>query len=216
MKLRILMLLAVVLLGLGTPATNVRGDPLQLPSNQAGTYLYYFPLISATNQAAAYLYYFPVVSKQPETSSCSTAPLPPVDWDSRLGPGGLPLLDKVRIIPAQVAPCQKYWRVVVVKFEDITESGNDHTIYVKVLDEFGNRAEGERLHVTSWGGLSEYPDEKPAGDLCNCNFDFPMWGDAYSVHIDGALPSDIMADMIMPMRRHVNYRITFQRALNPS
>lgn len=197
LRLLILMVTMVVLLGLGISVTDVGGAPAPLASNQAGVYLYYFP----------------VISKQPE--SCSAAPLPPVDWDPRLGPGGLPLLDQVRIIPAIVAPCQKYWRVVVVKFENVDESGNDHTIYVKVLDEYGNRAEGERLNVTSWGGISEYPDEKPAGDLCNCSFDFPMWEDAYSVHIDGALPSDTMADMIMPMKRHVNYRITFQRVLNP-
>ncbi len=198
MRLRLLVLLLMVLIvDLVISATDVGGAPVSIASNQAGVYLYYFPIIS----------------KQP--SSCSAAPLPPVVWDPRLGPGGLPLLDQVRIIPAQVAPCQKYWRVVVVKFEDINQSGNDHTIYVKVLDENGNRATGERLHVTGTQGLSEYPNEKPAGDLCNCNFDFPMYGDAYSVHVDGALPSDIMAGMIMPMRRHVNYRITFQRVLNP-
>ncbi len=199
MKLRLLVLLVLVvgMHALGVSATDVGGAPVSIASNQAGVYLYYFPIIS----------------KQP--SSCSAAPLPPVVWDPRLGPGAPPPLDQVRIIPAIVAPCQKFWRVVVVKFEDISQSGNDHTIYVKVLDENGNRATGERLHVTSWGGLSEYPNEKPAGDLCNCNFDFPMWGDAYSVHIDGALPSDTMAGMIMPMKRHVNYRITFQRVLNP-
>ncbi len=199
MRLRLLLVLATILVvvGFGTGATNVGGAPARLLSNQAGMYLNYFP----------------VVSNQPQ--SCSAALLPPVEWDSRLGPGGLLLLDQVRIIPASVAPCAKYWRVVVVQFQDINESGNDHTIYVKVLDENGNRAEGERLHVTSWGGLSEYPDEKPAGDLCNCNFDYPMYGDAYSVHIDGVLPSDTMADMILPMRRHVNYRVTFQRVLNP-
>ncbi len=168
----------------------------------------------AHGQAATYQYYFPIISKQ--QAACSAVPLPPVDWDPRLGPGGLPLLENVRIIPAQVAACQQYWRVVFVKFQNINESGNDHTIYVKVLDENGNRTEGEKLHLTSWGGLSEYPNEKPAGDLCNCNFDYPMYGDAYSIHIDGALPSDTMADMIMPMNRHVNYRITFQRARNPS
>ncbi len=202
MKLRLLVptVLAVILLWLGMASTSIASTSALSPNIQ-------------TIQAGAYLYYFPLISNQPQ--SCSAAPLPPVDWDSRLGPGALAPLVQVRIIPAVVAPCQKYWRVVVVKYEDPIESGNDHTIYVKVLDENGNRAEGEKLHVTSWGGLSEYPNEKPAGDLCNCNFDYPMWGDAYNVHIDGALPSDTMAGMIMPMKRHVNYRITFQRVLNP-
>jgi hypothetical protein len=42
-----------------------------------------------------------------------------------------------------------------------------------------------------------------------------MYGDRYAVHIDGALPSDMVTGMIMPMRRHVNYRVTFQRVVNP-
>ncbi len=202
MKPRQLLLpaLVIILFWLGKSAVFVRADESLVRNIQSGAYVYYFPVIS--NQLA---------------SSCSAAPLPPVDWDPRLGPGGLRLLEQVRIIPALVASCKQYWRVVVVKFEDYYESGNDHTIYVKVVDENGNRAQGQVLHVTGeWSGISEHPSEKPAGDLCNCNFDFPMFGDAYDVHIDGALPTDTMAGMIMPMKQHVNYRITFQRVWNPS
>ncbi len=149
-----------------------------------------------------------------------TAPipaLPPVDWDPRLGsgPDALPHLDSVHIIPANVAHGQKFWRVVRLKFEDINESGNDHTIYVKVLDENGKRIDGKKAHLTSTGGLSEYPDEKPAGDLCDCNYNYPMFGDGYNFTIEDQYPSDTAAGMIMPMHRHVNYRVTFQLVTNP-
>jgi CRP-like cAMP-binding protein len=145
------------------------------------------------------------------------APLPPVDWDQRLGNGSQVLahLQQVRIIPATVTSGQKFWRAVRVKFEDVSESGNDHTIYVKVLDENGKRVNGKKARMTSEGGLSEYPDEKPEGDMCDCNFNYPMYGDGYGFQIEDQYPSDRVAGMIMPMRRHVNYRVTFQLVTMP-
>lgn len=143
--------------------------------------------------------------------------LPPIEMDPRLGSGPqvLPHLDSVQVTPANVAHGQKFWRAVKVKFEDITESGNDHTIYVKLIDENGKRVEGRKVHLTSVGGLSEFPDEKPAGDLCDCNYNYPMYGDGYAFNVEDGLPSDKVSGMIMPMRRHVNYRITFQLVTMP-
>lgn len=144
--------------------------------------------------------------------------LPPIYWDPRLGngPNALPRLEVVKLVPAQnVGHGQKFWRVVRVKFEDVSESGSDHTIYVKVLGESGNRVEGKKLHLTSVGALSEYPDEKPAGDLCDCNFNYPMYGDGYNVQIEDQYPSDQVVNMIMPLNQHVNYRVTFQLTTNP-
>lgn len=141
--------------------------------------------------------------------------LPPVDWDPRLGPGGLPHLENVRIIPAVVVSQQKFWRVVRAKFEDYYESGNDHTIYVKVLDESGNRTTGKQARFMPESSPPEYPEEKPAGDLCDCNFNFPLFGDSYAVTIEDVFVSDTMAGMIMPLNRHVNYRITFQFSISP-
>ncbi len=165
--------------------------------------------------SAAFKLYVPIVSRQEPPPPPGS--LPPIYWDPRLGPGGLSGLENVRIIPATVGHSQKFWRVVSVVFQDWYESGNDHTIYVKTVDEYGNRLTGKQAHFTgAFSGISEYPSEKPAGDLCDCNYDFPMFGDAYAAEIvaDG-YPSDQMAGMIMPENRHVNYRITFQRATWP-
>ncbi len=144
-------------------------------------------------------------------------PLPQAYWDKRLGSGpeALPRLESVRLIPATVTSGQKWWRAVSVKFEDINESGNDHTIYVKVIDETGRRVNEKKAHLTSDGGLSEYPGEKPAGDLCDCNFNYPMYGDGYAFSIEDQYPSDQVAGMRMPVSRHVNYRITFQLTTMP-
>ena len=105
-----------------------------------------------------------------------------------------------------------------VKFENIDESGNDHTIYVKILDENGKRVDGQKLAVTSDTSGETFPDqpgEKSADDMCDCNYSYPLYGDGYDVQIIGDLPSDKVAGMIMPMRRHVNYKITYQRVTNP-
>ncbi len=144
-------------------------------------------------------------------------PLPPAYWDKRLGSGPehANLMDSVQLTPATVSSGQKWWRAVYVRWEDINESGNDHTIYVKVLDENGKRIEGKKAHLTSTGGLSEYPDEKPASDLCDCNYNYPMYGDGYAFNIEDQYPSDKVSGMIMPMHRHVNYRVTFQLTTMP-
>ncbi|CAG0947187.1 putative NTE family protein [Anaerolineae bacterium] len=144
-------------------------------------------------------------------------PLPARYVDPRLGNGPqvLPHLEQVKVIPAQVAKGQKFWYAVSVKFENIDESGSDHTIYVKLIDENGKRVDGKKAHLTSMGGLSEYPDEKPAGDMCNCNFNYPMYGDGYGFNVEDQYPSDQVVGMIMPLKRHVNYRVTFQLLTNP-
>ncbi len=159
-------------------------------------------------------------AEQPTSAAPPTPtapPLPPAYWDKRIGngPEHLPLMDSVQLTTAQVAKGQKWWRAVSVKWEDVNESGNDHTIYVKVVDETGKRVEGKKAHLTGTSGLSEYPDEKPANDLCDCNFNYPMYGDGYAFEIEDQFPSDKVSGMIMPMRRHVNYRITFQLTTMP-
>ncbi len=159
----------------------------------------------------------PVPSAVPAAPAAPVPTLPPVQWDERLGTGpkALPRLESVRLIPVTVASGQKFWRVTIVKFEDVAESGNDHTIYVNVLDENGKRVNGKKLRLTSDGGLSELLDEKPAEDLCNCNFNYPMFGDAYAVQIEDQYPSDKVAGMRMPLNQHVNYRVTFQLTTMP-
>jgi len=181
------------------------------------------PVIAKSNLASAsassnqtvpkntYVYYFPFIA-----NGCTSSAVSPVNWDPRLGPGGLSPLQNVRIIPALMPYDRSFWRIVIVKFQDIFESGNDHTIYVQVIDENCNRVTGTHARFFGEGsGEVWFEDEKSATDPCNCNFAASMWGDSYSVYIDDVIPSDTMAGMIMPMRRHVNYRITFQRVSKP-
>jgi hypothetical protein len=164
-------------------------------------------------------YFFPVISVHPSQTFCSTSPLPPIDWDPRLGtgPNVLPLLDKVQIVPAfNVAACTKFWRAVRVKFENIDESGGGHSIYVKIVDENGTQIFGKpiQLYAEGSGELPNDPEKLP-GDPCDCNYEIVMYGDGYGVYIKDSIPRDAVEGMIMPMRRHVNYRVTFQRTTMP-
>jgi CRP-like cAMP-binding protein len=159
----------------------------------------------------------PVPAAAPVVVAAAVPTLPPPYIDPRLGTGPqvLPHLDQVKIIPANVAHGQKFWRVTSLKFEDITESGNDHTIYIKIFDESGKRTEAK---VKWWGeGSGDLPDpeQKTASDICDCNYGLFMFGDGYGVKIVDQYPSDQVTGMIMPMRRHVNYKIQYQLTTMP-
>ncbi len=157
-----------------------------------------------------------------EPQTLNIPPLPPREWDSRLGAGGLPLLQGIGVTDATVTSGQTYWRLIRMKFEDAgQESGNDHTIYVTLFDEQGKRVDDKVVEI-SWdesGALEvqrlTLADQKPKGDYCECNYNWPMYGAAYRVKVDDGIASDQARGMIMPMHRHVNYRLTFQRIVMP-
>lgn len=168
----------------------------------------------------------PTVSPETPTTVAAAAaviaPLPPRIWDKRLGNAGLPLLSGVGVTNASVQSGQEFWYLVKMVFQDAgAESGNDHTIYISLLDENGQRVTDGTV-VVSWddGGTEQVQrlgltDQKPAGDYCNCNYNWPMYGAGYRVKVDGSLPSDQVYGMIMPEHRHVNYLLTFQRVVMP-
>lgn len=149
-------------------------------------------------------------------------PLPPRIWDKRLGPGGLALLTGVGVTDSNVVSGQTYWRLVKMVFQDAgVESGNNHNIFIAIIDENNLRVNNATV-VVSWDQDGQIQmnrlglvDQKPAGDYCNCNYNWPMYGAGYRVKIDGSLPSDEVYGMIMPEHRHVNYLLTFQRATVP-
>ncbi len=155
-------------------------------------------------------------------AAAAPAALPPRVWDKRLGPGGLPLLTQIGVKDAAVQPGQSFYRLTKMVFQDAgAESGNDHTIYITILDENGVRDEKQTVLIT-WeqGGAIEeqrldQADQKPAGDYCNCNYNWPMYGAAYRARIDGTVASEEVYGMIMPEKRHVNYLLTFQKVVRP-
>ena len=148
-------------------------------------------------------------------------PLPPAEIDPRLVPGSgkeLPHVSQFKLIPANAARGQKFWRVTKVVFEDVSESNNDHTVYVMIKDDGGKRTEAKlKVWYDGDGGvdISSEQEQKSASDMCNCNYGIGMYGGAYGVQINEGIPSDAATGMIMPLKRHVNYRVYFQLATMP-
>ena len=135
---------------------------------------------------------------------------PPRDLDPRLADLG------VVVQPAGVRPGQSYWRLISCYWQNKEESGNDHTIYINVLDEAGNRLVGQPIEVR-WpdGSLVIVTEDKPE-PVYSANF--PMYATlgSYSVSIPG-LPSDTVVGMGMGTADqpnftiHTNFLLTFQR-----
>ncbi|MBI3913245.1 MAG: cyclic nucleotide-binding domain-containing protein [Chloroflexi bacterium] len=176
----------------------------------------------APTRPAAIATRVPTVAPVAAAPAAPKATLPPIDWDSRIGSGSDPVqypdLQNVRISAVQVASGQKFWRAVSVRWE----RSDDHTIYVKVQDENGKRVEGKKLHLIGEGSPAEYLSEKINDLVCDCNFNFPMFGDGYSVVIEDQYPSDTVAGMCMcglpnvfAHKAHVNFRVTFQLTTMP-
>ncbi len=164
----------------------------------------------------------PTTAPTAPTAAAPKATLPPIDWDSRLGPSSDPVanpdLQQVRIIPANVSSGQKFWRAISVRWE----RSDDHTIYVQVLDENGKRAQGKKMRLTSEGGLNLPMDVKEGDAACDCDFSYPMFGDGYHVNVDDQYPSDKVMGMCMcgipnvyAHKAHVNFRVKFQLVTMP-
>jgi CRP-like cAMP-binding protein/LysM repeat protein len=152
----------------------------------------------------------PAAAAAPAVAAAPAAPSLPFVWDGRL--------DKlsIRVDPAAVQPGQQYYRLVKALFKDTNENvGNnmpagDHNIYVEVLDENGKRLTGVKAGIQNGGLTYLTMENKPFPEYAA---NFPMYGmlGSYSTWIEGA-PSDKVVGMGLPMKWHVTYYLTFQRA----
>jgi len=151
---------------------------------------------------------------KPAMSSAASGPAPKPKPARELDPR-LPALG-VGIQEPNVQPGQSYWRLAKVFWQNKEESGNDHTIYLEVLDEHGSRIVGQPIEIR-WqdGSLVVVTEDKPRPEY---SANFPMFGTlgSYSVSVPG-LPSDTMVGLGMgtPERPdftiHTNFLLTFQR-----
>ncbi len=118
---------------------------------------------------------------------------------------------------AQLAPNTKYWKLISAQYQDPDESGGNVNIVVFVQDERGAPIPGQRVFQTFPG------DRAPGVTDERGHVEFPMSGDSsfapdrgesgpYSIVIDG-LPNDQVVGMGLPLRRHVQYILTYRRAV---
>jgi len=144
------------------------------------------------------------------TATPEGKPQPPRDLDPRLGSLG------VILQPAGVRPGQQYWRLVKAVWHDESQSGNDHTIYVELLDEGGSRLVGHPIEIRWQGGsLVLTTEDKPPNEY---PANFPMYNTlgSYQVKVSGP-PSDTLVGLGMgtadqpDFTIHTNFLLTFQR-----
>jgi len=135
----------------------------------------------------------------------------PRDLDARLGPMNVQIVDA-----AGLQPGQKYWRLVKVYWQSKEESGNDHTIYIEVVDDNGARVLGQAVEIRWQEGMDTVFVEDKAPPVYGANY--PMYGTlgSYTVSIPG-LPSDKIVGLGMGTAEqpaftiHTNFFLTFQK-----
>jgi hypothetical protein len=160
----------------------------------------------------------PLPTPSPTSSPTPTPTATPVPepkalikWDERLDWVG------VKLVPAPAVHGAPYWKLVSAKLEDPKESGGRHHIYIRMIDENGQLAEGATLTVSWADGKQPLTMERKRGndiyDIYGANF--PMYAPpgSYRVAADGI--SDTVTDFGMPFKQHVNYLLVFQRVTAP-
>jgi CRP-like cAMP-binding protein len=141
--------------------------------------------------------------------------LPPRQIDPRIA------LLNVTIVEAQnLKSGQQYWRLTELRWQDGTESNSDHTIYIEVKDQAGQRIVGQPVEVR-WqdGSLTLFIEDKPPPVYGG---NFPMYNTlgSYSVTVPG-LPSDTVVGLGMGTPEqpnftiHTNFFLTFQKVTKP-
>jgi CRP-like cAMP-binding protein len=135
---------------------------------------------------------------------------PPRQLDPRLPSLG------VVVEPVGVKPGQFYWRLVEARWQNEAEAGGDHTIYVELKDEHGNRVVGHPVEIRWVGGsLNVVTEDKPPPVYAS---NFPMYNTlgSYAVKIPG-LPSDTIVGLGLGTAEqpaftvHTNFFLTFKK-----
>ena len=117
--------------------------------------------------------------------------------------------------PAPVPPGQLYWKLIRAEYQGPDESDGKHHIYFKVEDEQGKPLEYQRV----WQG---WPDDKTDATTNEAGeTNIPLWASfspeheagPYTAWVDG-LPSDRVTGMGLPLKRQVNFLLTWRRVLS--
>jgi hypothetical protein len=137
----------------------------------------------------------------------AAAPLP-LQWDLRVN-----LLEPpVKLVEADVAPGQKYWRLVRLEWRKPSEGGNT-LIYITTLNEAGQPVWGQEVVIENGGHTVLYTNPKAGEPGAN----FPMFStlNSYQVFVGGNLPSDRVTGLglgeKLGMTDHTSFTLVFQR-----
>ncbi len=139
-------------------------------------------------------------------------PVPDLQLDPRLAS-----VVGVSVQPASVAQGQKYWRLISAQYQDESQSGGNINIVCSVENEYGLPSVAQNV-VQSWSDGQVALPTDGFGIIR-----FPMSGDSsfapergehgpYSVYVAG-LPSDRVAGMGLPLKRRVQYLLSWRLAI---
>lgn len=114
--------------------------------------------------------------------------------------------------PAQVAPGQAYWKLIMADGPQII--GGNHHVFIDLWDENGDRAVGVPViyysHKEQWPMSSEAKPGEPSA------LNLPMYagGNAYGIYVNDGLPSDrVFGFGLGSFVDHHSFRGTFQRTI---
>jgi hypothetical protein len=130
-------------------------------------------------------------TRQPPTATPSPpAPTPlPLVWDMRVNL----LQPPIKLVEADVAPGQQYWRLVRLEWRKASEGGNT-MLYISTLNENGQMAWGQEVVVENGGHTVLYTTPRP-GEPYGTNFPMSNTLNSYQVFVGGNLPSDRVAGL---------------------
>lgn len=154
----------------------------------------------------------PAAQVEEPTSAVLSGPIEipeDLEWDWRLNALGMALE------PANVKPGQAYWKLVRAIYQAPDESNDNHQIYYTVVDQQNKPVEYQKV-MQGWsdGETDAITNERGEANI-------PLWvgyapdrGErgAYAAWIDGMV-SDRVSGMGLPAKRHVNFVLTFKRAV---
>jgi hypothetical protein len=119
----------------------------------------------------------------------------------------------VKLLQAEVAPGQRYWRLVGLEWRKAGEGGNMLT-YITTFDENGQPVWGQEVLVENGGGERLYTEPKP-GEPYGTSFIMGNTLNSYQVYVGGDLPSDRVAGLGLGEwlggRDHTSFVLVFQR-----
>lgn len=110
--------------------------------------------------------------------------------------------------PAQVAPGQKYWRLV--QADGPMDIGGNHHLYVDAWDENGNRLVDVPVRFYSLDEEWIKHTEAKPGEPYSINLPLYAGGNAYGVQMHGAPSDDLFGVGLGHMVAHHAFRAIFQ------
>ncbi len=153
---------------------------------------------------------------QPDTgggASGTTPAVPSLTFDPRLAQEL-----RVAVNTVKPPPGTAYWKLISAQYQDPDESGGGVNIVCFVQDERGNPLPGTRVTLRTSGGdtATQITDERghcdhPMGAGSSFAPDRGERG-PLTVFVEG-MPSDDVNGMGLPLRRHVQYILTWRRVV---